>query len=172
MRFAGCSSDIYFYRFINNDEPQVRTYSARFAIAKKVKISGAMAATTQPATEVTAQTFPDGQVRTITYGNGTLKGSATESRTLPSSAMQTGRGNFSVTLKSSSRNSTPTGKEGSAKETGKEDTGSDADSQAGSEQEYVYEDSLVGASARVASMRLLHFLLVALLALVAGAALF
>ena len=167
----GRSSDIYFYRFINNDEPQVRTYSARFAIAKKIKTNGAMAATTQAATEVTAQTFPDGQVRTITYGNGTLKGSAMESRTLPPSAMQTGRGNFSITLKSTSRNSTSSGKEGSAKETGKKDAGSNAEDQAEGGQEYVYEDSLVGASARVASHRL-HFLLVGLLALVAGGVLF
>ena len=131
-----------------------------------------MAATTQPATEVTAQTFPDGQVRTITYGNGTLKGSATESRTLPPSAMQTGRGNFSITLKSMSRNSTSSGKEGSAKETGKKDAGSDAEDQAEGGQEYVYEDSLVGASARVASLHLLHFLLAGLLVFVAGGVLF
>lgn len=157
-----CSSDIYFYRFINNDEPQVRTYSARFAIAKKIKTSGVMAATTQPATEVTAQTFPDGQVRTITYGNGTLKGSATESRTLPPAAVQTGRGNFSITLKSSSKNSTSAGKQGDAKETGQKDDGSDTESG----QSYVYEDSLAGACPKVTSVRVLHLSFIALLVFV------
>ena len=40
------SSEAYFYRYIINDDPTIRTYSARFVITKKFKTQGVMAATT------------------------------------------------------------------------------------------------------------------------------
>lgn len=51
-----------------------------------------------PATNTKPYTYADGQVRTITYLNATLKGEATKTQTLPKSAWQTGRGNFSITI--------------------------------------------------------------------------
>jgi hypothetical protein len=40
------SAEAYFFRYINNDEPTERTYSARFVITKKFRTKGVVAATT------------------------------------------------------------------------------------------------------------------------------
>lgn len=46
MRSPSCSAEVYFYRYINNNDTKVRTYSSRFVLTKKFKTQGVEVATT------------------------------------------------------------------------------------------------------------------------------